>query len=85
MSTSRHPCRSVDGGRVRARVGAFKLIGWGPKLGIWAWSFVGVVVATTIVVVAAAAISEIVLPMTFAAVLAVCFTPAVRDRWSAAA
>jgi len=53
------------------------LIGWGPKLGIWAWSFVGAVVALTIVLFALAAVSEIVLPMTFAAVLAVCFSPLV--------
>lgn len=51
------------------------LIGWGPKLGIWAWSFVGVVVAVTIVLFAVGAVSEIVLPLTFAAVLAVCFSP----------
>jgi len=51
------------------------LIGWGPKLGIWAWSFVGVVVALTIVLFAVGAVSEIVLPLTFAAVLAVCFSP----------
>jgi predicted PurR-regulated permease PerM len=52
-----------------------RLIGWGPKLGIWAWSFVGVVVAGTIVLLAVGAVSEIVLPLTFAAVLAVCFSP----------
>ena len=40
-----------------------------PKLGVWAWSFVGVVVATAIVVTALAAVSEIVLPLMFAAVL----------------
>lgn len=50
-------------------------IGWGPKLGVWAWSFVGVVVAVTIVLLALGAVSEIVLPLTFAAVLAVCFSP----------
>jgi predicted PurR-regulated permease PerM len=52
-----------------------RLIGWGPKLGIWAWSLVGVVVAVTIVLFAVGAVSEIVLPLTFAAVLAVCFSP----------
>ncbi len=56
-----------------------------PKLGVWSWSFVGVVAATIIVVVALAAVSEIVLPMTFAAVLAVIFKPLVgtlqRHRW----
>jgi putative heme transporter len=54
------------------------LMGWGTKLGIGAWSFVGVVVAVTIILLALAAVSEIVLPMTFAAVLAVCFSPLVK-------
>jgi predicted PurR-regulated permease PerM len=48
-----------------------------PRLGIWAWSFVGFVVASAIVVVALGAVSEIILPMTFAAVLAVVFRPLV--------
>lgn len=51
---------------------------WVPKVGIGAWSFVGLVVAAVIVSGALAAVSEIVLPLTFAAVLAVIFTPAVR-------
>ncbi len=46
-----------------------------PKIGVWAWSFVGFVVATLIVVTALAAVSEIVLPLIFAAVLAVVFKP----------
>ena len=46
-----------------------------PKLGIGAWSFVGFVVATAILVSALGAVSEIVLPLTFAAVLAVIFKP----------
>jgi predicted PurR-regulated permease PerM len=46
-----------------------------PRLGVWAWSFVGCVVASIIIFVALAAVSEIVLPMTFAAVLAVIFKP----------
>jgi predicted PurR-regulated permease PerM len=50
---------------------------WVPKLGIGAWSFVGFVVAAAIVVSALGAVSEIVLPMTFAAVLAVIFKPLV--------
>ncbi len=50
---------------------------WVPKLGIGAWSFVGFVVATAFVVTALGAVSEIVLPMTFAAVLAVIFKPLV--------
>jgi predicted PurR-regulated permease PerM len=55
--------------------GETALIGRIPRLGIWAWSFVGLVVATVIVVAALAAVSEIVLPLTFAAVLAVIFKP----------
>jgi hypothetical protein len=53
------------------------LLSWVPKLGVWAWSFVGFVAATIIVVLALAAVSEIVLPLTFAAVLAVIFKPLV--------
>ena len=53
------------------------LLGWVPKLGVGAWSFVGFVVATIIVVVALGAVSEIVLPLTFAAVLAIVFRPLV--------
>jgi predicted PurR-regulated permease PerM len=44
---------------------------------VWAWSFVGFVVAAVIVAIALGAVSEIVLPMTFAAVLAVVFRPLV--------
>ena len=46
-----------------------------PRLGVFAWSFVGIVIAIVIVVTALAAVSEIVLPLTFAAVLAICFRP----------
>jgi predicted PurR-regulated permease PerM len=53
------------------------LLSWVPKLGVWAWSFVGFVAATVIVVLALSAVSEIVLPLTFAAVLAVIFKPLV--------
>ena len=52
-------------------------LGWVPKVGIGAWSFVGFVVATAIVVTALSAVSEIALPLTFAAVLAVVFQPVV--------
>jgi predicted PurR-regulated permease PerM len=48
-----------------------------PRIGIWSWSFVGFVVATAIVFTALGAVSEIVLPMTFAAVLAIIFKPLV--------
>ena len=46
-----------------------------PKLGIWAWSFVGFVVAMAILFAGFAAVSEIALPLLFAAVLAVVFKP----------
>ncbi len=46
-----------------------------PKLGIWSWSFVGFVVAMIILFTAFAAVSEIVLLLLFAAVLAVVFKP----------
>jgi predicted PurR-regulated permease PerM len=62
-----HPGRS-DGPGLLSRV---------PRLGVWAWSFVGFVVASVIVAIALGAVSEIVLPMTFAAVLAVVFRPLV--------
>jgi len=52
-------------------------LSWVPKLGVGAWSFVGFVVAMVIVVTALGAVSEIVLPLTFAAVLAVVFKPLV--------
>ena len=48
-----------------------------PTIGIWSWSFVGFTVAMVIIVFVMAALSEIVLPMTFAAVLAVMFRPLV--------
>jgi predicted PurR-regulated permease PerM len=48
-----------------------------PRIGVLAWSFVGVVIATAIVVTALGAVSEIVLPLVFAAVLAVIFKPQV--------
>jgi len=53
------------------------VLSWVPKIGIGAWSFVGFVAATAIVFAALGAVSEIVLPMTFAAVLAVIFKPLV--------
>ena len=48
-----------------------------PRIGIWAWSFVGLVITAIIVVFALSAVSEIALPMTFAAVLAIVFKPLV--------
>ena len=51
------------------------VLSWLPKVGLWAASFVACVVASIIVVAALAAVHEIVLPMTFAAVLAVIFKP----------
>ena len=48
-----------------------------PKIGVLAWSFVGVVLATIIIVTAFGYVSEILLPLLFAAVLAVIFKPTV--------
>jgi predicted PurR-regulated permease PerM len=48
-----------------------------PRIGVWSWSFVGFVAATVIVAIALGAVSEIVLPAVFAAVLAVVFKPLV--------
>jgi predicted PurR-regulated permease PerM len=48
-----------------------------PKLGVLAWSFVRAVAATAIVFTAFGAVSEILLPLVFAAVLAVVFKPLV--------
>ncbi len=48
---------------------------WLPRFGVWAWSFVGFVVVAIILASALGAVSEIVLPMTFAAVLAIIFKP----------
>ena|SRR5688572_21416905 len=53
------------------------VLSWLPKVGLWAASFVACVVASIIVVTALAAVNEIVLPMTFAAVLAVILKPLV--------
>ncbi len=50
---------------------------WVARVGISAWSFVGFVIAMGIVATALAAVNEIVLPLTFAGVLAVIFKPAV--------
>jgi predicted PurR-regulated permease PerM len=49
-----------------------------PRIGVWFWSFVGFVAATAIVVVALGAVSEIVLRLVFAAVLAVIFKSIAR-------
>jgi putative heme transporter len=49
--------------------------GGAPRLGVWSWSFVGFVIAMIFVVIGLGAVSEIVLPMTFAVVLAVVFKP----------
>ena len=48
-----------------------------PRLGVWSWGFVGFVAAAVIVFLALGAVSEIVLPMTFAAVLG-----SSSSRWS---
>ena len=50
-----------------------------PKIGIWSWTFIGFVAATIIVVTALSAVSEILLPLLFAAVLAIIFKPVVGN------
>jgi predicted PurR-regulated permease PerM len=74
MTMTTDPIDTSDtiGGGVPASVG-----GWIRRLGIWCWSFVGIVVFLVIVFTALGFVSEIVLPMTFAAVLAICFRPVV--------
>ncbi|MET1001245.1 MAG: AI-2E family transporter [Acidimicrobiia bacterium] len=67
-----HAAPSADGDFADAVPGLLARV---PRLGVWAWSFVGFVVASIIVFIALAAVSEIVLPMTFAAVLAIIFRP----------
>ena len=63
-------------GEVRPDAGAVAVAS-APKIGVLAWSFVGVVVATIIVVTAFSYVSEILLPLLFAAVLAVIFKPTI--------
>jgi putative heme transporter len=48
-----------------------------PRLGVWSWAFVGFTAAVVIVVIVLGALSEVVLPMLFAAVLAILFRPLV--------
>ncbi len=48
-----------------------------PKIGVWSWAFVGFTAAAVIVVIVLGALSEIVLPMLLAAVLAIMFRPLV--------
>ena len=71
------PHRDLRAERSAGPRGGPALLGWVPKLGVWAWSFVGAVATTIILVLALGAVSEIVLPLTFAAVLAVIFKPLV--------
>ena len=77
--------RSAGGPHHDSRVARSKVprggpapLSWVPRLGVWASSFVGFAAATVIVVLALGAVSEIVLPLTFAAVLAVIFKPLVE-------
>ncbi len=48
-----------------------------PRIGVWSWAFVGFTIAAVIVVIVLGAVSEIALPMLFAAVLAIIFKPLV--------
>ena len=68
------PHRDLRAARSAEPRGGPALLGWVPKLGVWASSFVGAVAA---LVLALGVVSEIVLPLTFAAVLAVIFKPVV--------
>ena len=52
-----------------------------PRLGVLAWSFIGAVIALGIIMSALGAVSEIILPLTFAAVLAIIFRP-MASRWA---
>jgi hypothetical protein len=65
------PDRDLRAARSGGRRGGPALLGWFSKLGPWAWSFVGAVAATIILVLVLGAVSEILLPLMFAAVLAV--------------
>jgi putative heme transporter len=83
-STNDLAAAADGGGHVDATIGRDEALGDPgvrptrvPKLGIWAWSFVGFVAAAVIVAIVLGLLSEIVLPMTFAAVLAVIFKPLV--------
>jgi predicted PurR-regulated permease PerM len=60
-----------DGASARGRV-ASRVTG---RVGITAWTFIGVVVAVSIVVVALGVIAEVVIPVALAALLAVVFKP----------
>jgi predicted PurR-regulated permease PerM len=82
MSTPSHPATPAQEGVIAAapanpEAPAVKDARPFPRFGVWAWSFVGVVAATVIVVIAFGAVSEILLPLLFAAVLAVIFKPLV--------
>jgi hypothetical protein len=75
--TAGSPHRDLSAARSAGPRSGPVLLGWVPKLGVWAWSFAGALAATIILVLALGAVSEIVLPLTFAAVLAVIFKPVV--------
>ena len=74
--TAGSPHRDLSAARSAGPRSGPVLLGWVPKLGVWAWSS-GAKAATIIPVLALGAVSEIVLPLTFAAVLAVIFKPVV--------
>jgi predicted PurR-regulated permease PerM len=71
-----HVIPDAEPGDAEPRDGAVPLTAV-PKVGVLAWSFIGVVIATIIVVTGFSAVSEILLPLLFAAVLAVIFKPLV--------
>ena len=53
-----------------------RLTGFMPTVGLWAWTFIGLVASLVIIAAAVSAVNEIMLPLTFAAVLAIIFKPA---------
>jgi predicted PurR-regulated permease PerM len=69
------PARSLQGGTLPPDAVDSRSGGSMPRAGVWAWTFVGVAAALAIIVTALAAVNEIMLPLTFAAVLAVIFKP----------
>ncbi len=70
---SERPAGGSDTVTVEPRAGRTPM----PKIGVWSWAFVGFTIAAVIVVIVLGAVSEIALPMLFAAVLAIMFRPLV--------
>jgi predicted PurR-regulated permease PerM len=69
--------KTLQGNSIDGRIVAPSLLDSVPRIGVLSWSFVGLVVASCIVVFALGAVSALVLPITFAVVLAILFKPLV--------